>query len=182
MNAVSWVGMPGAVKFRAAVAMESMAVMYETFEHTADVGLRVSTPTVDQLFTEGACALFAAMVADLATVHPLQTHRIDLQAACLEDLWHDWLAELLFLFHARRLVFSQFEVQVSENVAQPAGSPEHSDAAACPTPITLHAVARGEPIDLARHELVGEVKAVTWHALRVERCADGWLGEVVIDL
>ena len=34
-----------------------MGVMYEFFEHTADLGLRVRAPTLDVLFAEAACAL-----------------------------------------------------------------------------------------------------------------------------
>ena len=42
----------------------------------------------------------------------------------------------------------------------------------------LSGTAWGEPLDPARHALDHEVKAITYHGLRVEQTADGWLAEV----
>ena len=36
--------------------------------------------------------------------------------------------------------------------------------------------------DQARHALAHEVKAITYHRLKVERTADGWLAEVIVDI
>ena len=40
----------------------------------------------------------------------------------------------------------------------------------------------GERIDPARHVLAHEVKAITYHGLRVEREGDGWVAEVIVDI
>src|SRR5206468_7449998 len=42
--------------------------MYEHFEHTADLGLRVRAADMDTLFAEAAEALFAAVVEDPTAV------------------------------------------------------------------------------------------------------------------
>ena len=47
--------------------------MYETFEHTADLGLRVRAPDLDTLFAEAAGALFAAIIEDPGTVQNVDT-------------------------------------------------------------------------------------------------------------
>ena len=39
-----------------------------------------------------------------------------------------------------------------------------------------------QPLDPARHSLGNEVKAITYHGLRVEPTADGWLAEVIVDI
>ena len=39
-----------------------------------------------------------------------------------------------------------------------------------------------EPIDPARHMLSHEVKAITYHELKVEPTDDGWLAEVIVDI
>ena len=75
-------------------------------------------------------------------------------ATNVEELLHDWLAELLYTFHARRLVLAEFQVQVGRRRG-------------------LTATARGEPIDPNRHEIDDEVKAITWCGLKVEQRADG---------
>jgi SHS2 domain-containing protein len=136
--------------------------MYETFEHTADLGLRVRAPDLDRLFTEAAEALFSVLVEDLGTVNAVRTLEVDFEGDDRELLLFDWLKTLLYHFDAEHLLFSRFEVRV------------RSDG--------LHGVARGEPLDRARHELGHEVKAITYHGLRVEQTPDGWLAEVLVDI
>lgn len=136
--------------------------MYEFFEHTADVGLRVEAPGLPQLFAEAGQALFAVVVGDLERVVPRCERTIALEADGLEDLLHDWLTELLVLLDVDRLVLCQFDVSLS-------GS-------------RLSAVVRGEPADPARHDLREEVKAVTYHGLGVERISSGWRAEVILDV
>ena len=79
-----------------------------------------------------------------------------------EELLHDWLANCCTRFTPAGWCWRSFDVQVG-----PAG---------------LTATARGEPIDPSRHEIDGEVKAITWHGLKVEQHADGWLAEVIVDV
>lgn len=136
--------------------------MYEYFEHTADLGIRVRAADVNTLFAEAATALFAAVVDGVESVHPTQTVEITVEGAELDYLLFDWLRELLFRFDADHLLLSRFDVTVSA-----AG---------------LRALARGERIDPARHVLSHEVKAITYHGLRVEREADGWIAEVIVDI
>ena len=40
----------------------------------------------------------------------------------------------------------------------------------------------GEPLDRDRHELSHEVKAITYHGLKVEQTPEGWLAEVIVDI
>jgi SHS2 domain-containing protein len=136
--------------------------MYEFFEHTADLGLRVRAADLETLFVEAAQAMFAAIVEDPATVQPLQEVELRVTGTDREYLLFDWLKGLLYRFDAEHLLFSRFAVHVG------------SDG--------LTGKAWGEPLDPARHELAHEVKAVTYHGLRVEQTADGWLAEVIVDI
>jgi SHS2 domain-containing protein len=136
--------------------------MYETFEHTADLGLRIRAPDLDTLFAEAGAALFAAIVNDLATVQPCQEIEIRLAADDREYLLFDWLRELLYRFDAEHLLFCRFDVKVEGT--------------------TLQAKAWGEPLDRDRHELAHEVKAITYHGLRIEQTGDEWLAEVIVDI
>ncbi len=136
--------------------------MYETFEHTADLGLRVRATDLDTLFVEAARALFSTLVEDLATVNASQRIEVQLPADRPEFLLFDWLKELLYRFDAEHLMFGRFEAHVDET--------------------GLHAVAWGEPLDRDRHRLLHEVKAITYHGLRVEPSEGGWLAEVIVDI
>ncbi len=136
--------------------------MHETFEHTADLGLRARAPDLDTLFAEMAACLFSAIVEDLGTVSPAQRIDVRIDGAEREYLLFDWLRELLYRFDSGPLLLSRFEVRVGEGGL--AGS------------------AWGEPFDPARHALAHEVKAITYHGLKVEQTADGWLAEVIVDI
>jgi SHS2 domain-containing protein len=47
---------------------------------------------------------------------------------------------------------------------------------------SLTAVAHGEKIDPQRHEINFEIKAITWHGLKVVQTPDGWMAEVIVDI
>ena len=135
---------------------------YEFFEHTADLGLRIRAGQLTTLFEEAACALFSAIVVNFEQVQPVDEATFELEADRRDDLLRDWLGELLYAFHADHRLFATFEVRLDGN--------------------RLEAVARGEPIDPTRHEIDAEIKAVTYHGLKVQRDESGWLAEVIVDL
>ena len=140
----------------------SIGVMYEFFEHTADLGLRVRAADLDSLFAEAATALFSAIVEDLRAVRQVQCIEVRIAGDNREFLLFDWLKELLYRFDAEHLLFSRFEPMVTAD--------------------GLTGAAWGEPLDRTRHELAHEVKAITYHGLRVEQTAEGWLAEFIVDI
>jgi SHS2 domain-containing protein len=136
--------------------------MHETFEHTADLGLRIQADDLNKLFEEAGQALFAAIVEDLSTVEARQSLDIRLASDDLEYLLFDWLKELLYNFDVEHLLLGRFKAEVT-------GS-------------SLVASAWGEPMNLERHAMLHEVKAITYHGLRVEQTTSGWLAEVIVDI
>ena len=136
--------------------------MYEVFEHTADMGLRMRAADLNTLFSEAGRALFSVIAGDLQEVKPVEERRFSIAGDDREYLFFDWLAELLYVFEVEHMLFAEFEVEVG--------------------PEGLTAVARGEPVDPERHHLEREVKAITYHELKVEADQNGWLAEVIIDI
>jgi SHS2 domain-containing protein len=136
--------------------------MFETFDHTADLGLRVRAADVETLFAEAAAAMFSVILPELATVQPQLCREVRLPPDEREYLLFDWLKQLLFLFDSEHLVFGRFQVRLGDE--------------------GLLGSAWGEPLDRDRHILEHEVKAITYHGLRVESADDGWLAEVIVDI
>jgi protein archease len=136
--------------------------MYETFDHTADLGLRIRAPDLDTLFVEAGRALFAVIVEDLDAVENPQQVGIQLAGDDRELLLFDWLNELLYYFDSQHLLFSRFQVHVDDK--------------------GLNGTAWGERLDPSRHSLLHEVKAITYHGLTVEQTDQGWLAEVIVDI
>jgi SHS2 domain-containing protein len=136
--------------------------MHELFEHTADLGLRVRAADLDTLFAEAAACLFSAVLEDIGSVRPEQSVTVELAGTDREFLLFDWLRDLLLKLDEDHLVFGKFAVRVRED--------------------GLTGTAWGEPLDPARHLLAHEVKAITYHELKVVREGDGWLAEVIVDI
>ena len=136
--------------------------MFELFEHTADLGLRVRAPDLPTLFREAAEGLFAMIAEGRSSGRPVREFRFELRAGRLDDLLFDWLNELLYTFDTRRVLLDSFDVDVRGT--------------------TLSATALSRPFDEANDPLLHEVKAVTYHALRVEQTSTGWVAEVILDI
>ena len=136
--------------------------MYELFDHTADLGLRVRADELETLFAEAARGLFSMIVEDPTTVRAREEVMVRIEGDDPAYLLIDWLAELLRLFDTHRMLLGEFDVRLE-------GS-------------GLAATVRGEPLDPARHALDHEVEAITYHGLRLDQTPDGWQAEVIVDI
>lgn len=132
---------------------------YEELDHTADVGIRAHGATLDELFAAAAAGMFS-LVADLRKVRAVGEVEVRVKADDLEALMVRWLSELLFLHETQRLLLKEFDVRIDGT--------------------SLDARARGETIDKKRHELKLNIKAVTYHRLRIDPKAG--LAEVIFDI
>jgi SHS2 domain-containing protein len=136
--------------------------VYEVFEHTADLGIRVRAATLDGLMADAGRGLFAVIAGDLAQIRPTVERAFTVPGTDPVWLLHDWTSELLAAFEIDRLLLCEFAVVV--------------DAAG------LRATARGERFDASRHVLAHEIKAVTQHLLDVRQGPAGWEAEFIVDI
>ena len=135
---------------------------YEHLDHTGDIAIRITAPTLDGLFVEAARAM-TEIIADPAAARPQLMQDIVVEGEDSADLLRSWLAELLYWFSAGGLIFVDFEVTLQ-------------GGRRCVAKV------RGEPYDPDRHPLRTELKAVTYHQLEVRQTKDGWEGRVIFDV
>jgi len=135
---------------------------YEILDHTADIGLIVYGKDLKSLF-ENAGEGFFNFITDLKTVRSRVERRIELGGETLERLMVDWLTELLFLHDVEGLLFKEFTV---ESVGEDG----------------LKAVVKGEPFQEKIHVIKTEVKAVTYHQIKVQQEQGGWKTQIIFDL
>ncbi len=135
---------------------------WEHFEHQADIGVRGIGVTPQEAFEQAALAM-TAVVTDPSSVVPRQMLEVVCRAPDYELLLIEWLNRLIFEMATRRMLFSRFDIDLA--------LPE------------LRARIGGEPIDVERHKPVVEVKAATYHELKVARNDSGlWIAQCVIDV
>ena len=135
---------------------------WEHFEHKADVGIRGHGMTPAEAFAQCARALTGVITAP-----DLVVPRVPVAIACAapdgDTLLLNFLDALLLEMDLRKMLFSRFEVQITES--------------------KLTATAWGETVEPSRHQPAVEVKAATYHALAVHQIADGsWVAQCVVDV
>lgn len=136
--------------------------VFELFEHTADLGLRVRAADLPSVYVEAAQALFSLLVEDLTTIRPTTEQRLTIPGTDPALVLFDWLSELLYAFNARQMLFGQFEADPGRD--------------------GLRGVARGERVDPARHRLEHEIKAITYHGLELRQVDGQWEAQVIVDV
>ena len=135
---------------------------FETFDHTADVGIIARGADLGEALANAARAMFSLMV-DLDRVEPREERQIEVEAEDVEGLLVNWLADLLYVSEVGNLVFSRFDML------------EVSDT-------RVVARAAGERLDLDRHDPKLMIKAVTRHMLEVAREDGGYRVRVILDI
>ncbi|WZO96720.1 archease [Isosphaeraceae bacterium EP7] len=136
----------------------------ETFDHTADLGLRIRAESLNDLFVSAAEGLFDVILVNRQEVRPELHESIQLSAESPAELLATWLSELIFRFETTHRLYSRFEVEVS------------------PDGCNLIGQLAGEALDTVRHQLDHEVKAVTRHGLFLRPDGSGWLAELILDI
>jgi SHS2 domain-containing protein len=138
---------------------------YHFIDHTADVAAELSGRSLDELFRSAAQAL-TDTVTDRFGVQAVDSERISLEAASIEDLLVDWLNELLYRFEIQNLLAADADVSLRTERDR-----WHLDA-----------IVRGEAFDPARHPSRVLVKSATYHSLEVIERGGEWHARIVFDI
>jgi len=126
------------------------------------MGIAAEGDSCAELFRQAALGLLQ-IITTCDDLQPLQELLIEVRGEDREELLVNWLGELLYLLESRQFLPALISIkEISEQ--------------------RLLADVRGETLDPERHALEREVKAVTFHQLRVEETADGWRAQVYVDL
>lgn len=94
----------------------------ETFEHTADLGLRVFAADLPDLFRTAGHGLFDVIVANRGDVQVVATESVSLIAESAEELLFNWLNELIFLSETKHHLYTQVDVAIDATGCRPRGN------------------------------------------------------------
>ncbi|HEV2317687.1 MAG TPA: archease [Thermoplasmata archaeon] len=121
-----------------------------SFPTTADVGIWARADRPDALLEALGLGLFALMT-DLRKVRSTEQRVVQASGSDPESLVVAWLGQLLLLQQTEGWIARELDVRL-------VGTP----------PTALIATAHGEPFDARRHSSRAEVKAVTYHRMRLD--------------
>jgi SHS2 domain-containing protein len=135
---------------------------YRILEHPADMGIEACGPDLKSAFEQAALGLISIIV-DPASVDAREQKAVILQGTDSENLLVKWLSEILYLYDAEGFVTSAITIM---NLAA----------------TELEAVLSGETVDGNKHRLKMDVKAITYHQVKVDERQDGCVVSVFLDV
>lgn len=133
---------------------------------TADAAFEAWGNTLEELFAASADATINVMVSDLSSIAINETRFLSLSADAPDMLLFELLQELIYFKDAEGLLLrvTGLDIQHREDGWH------------------LQGTVSGEKIDSSKHDLVVDVKAVTFHRFRVEKTQKGWEAVVILDI
>lgn len=147
---------------------QNISEKFEFFDVTADIGYWAYGNTLEEAFENAALAMFD-VITDVEKVSKKETREISVESEDKISLLYDFLEELLILQEVDLIFFSEFDVKIKLNQT------ENNNT------YKLNALVKGENINWKIHKRKSEVKAVTFHMMKVF-CEDICKVRVILDL
>ncbi len=135
---------------------------FEIIEHTADIGIVAYGADIKQVFANAALGLFNLM-ADLGNLKEGVKREIELSAEDIEVLLVQWLNELIYISEVEHVLFKRFEINELSNTR-------------------LKAACFGEKIKAGQHRLKREIKAATYHMLKLNKENGSYQVRIIFDI
>jgi len=135
---------------------------YELIDHTADIGIRATGADIKDLFETAARAM-CEQIADTAKLEGGHSRQLLVDGIDREDLLINFLRELLSFWTIDNLLVKQIYINEIDN--------NHLTAdITCDTYIPK------------THEILMDIKAVTYHDISVEQTDSGWEATIIFDV
>ena len=135
---------------------------YTLLNHTADLGIKIHGTSLVDLFESAGNALVHVMLGNKIP-GKTRSRQISVSGDDLADLMVRWLGEILYLLEGEDLVVTSVSIDSL-------------------TSSQLEATLDTVPFDPQIHEILNEIKAVTYHQIEVTNKDDIWEAKIIFDL
>jgi SHS2 domain-containing protein len=139
-----------------------MRKSFDILDHTADVGIIAYGADIKQLFSNAALALFS-LITELEHVEEKLDFRLRVKSEDRDSLLVEWLNELIYCFDVKHVLVHSCDIGSLTNRQ-------------------LEATCHGEAFDPAKHNIKREIKAATYHMLKMDRNNEGYRAQVILDI
>jgi len=139
---------------------------FEIIDHTADVGIKAHGSTLTELFENAARGMFAVIAGEKYKAQGSKIEKkieINENKDNLEEILVSWLSELLYIFNREKIYLDNFRILSLNNNG-------------------IKAETSGVNIDLYQSDLYTEIKAVTFHNLKIEEDIEGFSCTIIFDV
>jgi SHS2 domain-containing protein len=138
---------------------------FRYIDHVSDVMVEAFGSSLSQAFEQSARALTNIM-CDVSRVDPQKSITIEVSGFDKKSLLYNWLESVLLSLLVDNLALAEFNIKVrkSNGVFQ------------------LHGVCKGEQFLRDKHNYKVEVKAITYHEMKILRRRDKWTMRFIVDL
>ncbi len=143
------------------------AMPFGAIEHTADIGIRVWSAEMPGLFADAALGMAAQIAGSIGKNHdiPAKAKHLDVSGFDKEDLLFNWLREILAFWHME----AELPCRVESLKIDKGGTAMSAD-------FKLY-----RP-DTRKNPVLHDIKAVTYHGLRIERKNGLWTATIIFDV
>jgi len=132
----------------------------EVIDHTADIGFRITADSAEEIFREGAFAMFGILVEEKGRGSE-EIVGLDIKDETGENLFLRWFNEILYLFQVKHLILKEIKnIQLKDRSLK----------------------ARLIMVKDTDVKTGLEIKSATYHGLKLEEKDGKWTGEVIFDV
>jgi SHS2 domain-containing protein len=143
---------------------------YKYLEHSTDAFVQAHGSSLEVLFGNCAKGLVNIMF-EIDKVEDRQFSTITASGEDLENLLFDWLEKVLLKILIDHIVASRFSIEISEK-----------NANVMEKKYFLRARVGGEKVSYSKHNYKIEIKAITYHELKIKRIGPNYVATFLVDL
>jgi SHS2 domain-containing protein len=143
---------------------------YKYLEHSTDAFVQAHGSSLEVLFGNCAKGLVNIMF-DIDKVEDRQFSTITASGEDLENLLFDWLEKVLLKILIDHIVVSRYSIEISEK-----------NANVMEKKYLLRARVGGEKVSYSKHNYKIEIKAITYHELKIKRIGPNYVATFLVDL
>ena len=142
--------------------MDSSSATFTFLDHTADLGIIVTGLDLRDLFEKAAHSMMQIMIEE-RPAGKTSSLQLSVSGEDYADLMVRWLGEILYLFQGEDKIVTCIEISSL-------------------TQFHINATLQTVPFNPKQHEVLAEIKAVTYHRIEVV-CENGrWKATIIFDL
>ena len=143
---------------------------YRYLEHSTDAIVQAHGSSLEELFENSAMGLVNIMF-DIDKVENRQSETIMASDENLENLLFDWLEKVLLKIFIDQIVLSRFSIRVFK---------KHKNFEE--KRYFLEAQVGGEKVNYDKHNYKIEIKAITYHELKIQCTDTSYVATFLVDL